>query len=97
MNYNKGCYSQPDFSGWNMGKKYSDFHKTPVCKMQNKYSDKNSTGCPEMNYKLGMVYSPYQEWQNIYPGEKALNEGTIFEELNKPFLGYKNNKGGCCL
>ncbi|MBQ7968326.1 MAG: spore coat associated protein CotJA [Clostridia bacterium] len=50
-----------------------------------------------MNYKLGMVYSPYQNWQNLYPCDKGFTEGTIFMELNKPFEGYKNGKGGCCL
>ncbi|MBR5322325.1 MAG: spore coat associated protein CotJA [Clostridia bacterium] len=50
-----------------------------------------------MNYRLAMVYSPYQEWQNIYNGEKALENGTLFAELNKPFAGYKCNKGVCQL
>ena len=41
---------------------------------------------------VAMAYVPWQEWHDIYPAEKALHRGTIFEELDKPFLGI----GGCC-
>ena len=41
---------------------------------------------------IAMAYVPWQEWKNLYPAEKALHRGTIFEELDKPFEG----KGGCC-
>jgi len=41
---------------------------------------------------IAMAYVPWQEWRNIYPAEKALCRGTIFEELDKPFSGI----GGCC-
>lgn len=97
MNYNRGCYKQPNLSGCNIGMKYADYHKTPVCNIQNSCYDKKDSYSAEMNYKLGMVYSPYQEWQNLYPAEKGFVVGTIFEELNKPFCGYKCNKGGSCL
>ena len=40
---------------------------------------------------LAMAYVPWQSWRNIMCPEKALRTGTIFEELNKPFLGT----GGC--
>lgn len=39
---------------------------------------------------VAMAYVPWQEWHHIYPVGKALCQGTIFEELDKPFLG----KGG---
>ena len=35
----------------------------------------------------GMAFVPWQEWDDIYDMEKALERGTIFEELDKPFLG----------
>ncbi len=44
-------------------------------------------------YPLGMVYSPYQEWRNIYKEDTALSRGTLFSELDLPFEG-KNCKGG---
>ena len=39
---------------------------------------------------LAMAYIPWQMWRAVYDAEKALHQGTIFEELNKPFCG----KGG---
>lgn len=35
---------------------------------------------------LSMVYSPYQEWENIYDPETALKRGTIFKCLDFPFM-----------
>ncbi len=34
-----------------------------------------------------MSYVPWQKWQDIYCFEEALERGTIFGELDKPFLG----------
>ena len=36
---------------------------------------------------LAMAYVPWQKWQNIYNRQAALKNGTLFEELNKPFKG----------
>lgn len=40
---------------------------------------------------LAMVYSPYQEFENIYESDVALMRGTIFQDLDKPWL-----EGGAC-
>ena len=40
---------------------------------------------------LAMAYVPWQTWRNIYDAEKALCQGTIFQELDLPFRGI----GGC--
>lgn len=37
--------------------------------------------------KPGMAFVPWQEWKDIYDMEKALECGTIFGELDKPYLG----------
>lgn len=42
------------------------------------------------NMSLAMAYVPWQTWRDIYDVEKGFQHGTIFQELNKPFLG----KGG---
>ena len=34
---------------------------------------------------LAMVYAPKQMWCGIYEPDVALVNGTLFEELNKPF------------
>ncbi|MCM1258737.1 MAG: spore coat associated protein CotJA [Roseburia sp.] len=41
---------------------------------------------------LAMAYVPMQSFQALYEPCEALENGTIFSELNKPFLGWK---GGC--
>ncbi len=38
---------------------------------------------------VGMAYVPYQQWKNVYEPSVALERGTIFEDLDKPFLGEK--------
>lgn len=44
------------------------------------------------NHALAMAYVPWQNFAEPYPPCKALIRGTVFEELDKPFLG----KGGRC-
>ena len=38
---------------------------------------------------LAMMYIPYQRFERLYDDEKALNRGTLFEELDLPFYGGK--------
>ncbi len=45
----------------------------------------------DFDYSLAMVYSPHQEWQNLFCEEEGFLAGTIFRELDKPFYGQK-----CC-
>lgn len=44
---------------------------------------------------LSMVYSPYQKWQNIYDSKTGLKNGTIFQDLDMPFYGYRQNGSKC--
>ncbi|MBQ8737990.1 MAG: spore coat associated protein CotJA [Clostridia bacterium] len=45
---------------------------------------------------VAMVYPVMQEWKSIYDPEIALINGTIFEELNKPFyMSGCSQNGGC--
>lgn len=55
----------------------------------------NEYASESFNYSLAMVYSPYQEWQNIYCEEEGFVAGTIFKELDKPFYGPKCSGGNC--
>lgn len=41
---------------------------------------------------LAMAYVPYQRFERLYDGEKALERGTLFEELDLPFYGGKRGK-----
>lgn len=47
---------------------------------------------PLQGMPLAMAYVPWQEWRSLYEPEKGFHQGTIFEELDKPFRGT----GGCC-
>ncbi|MDO4260889.1 MAG: spore coat associated protein CotJA [Eubacteriales bacterium] len=44
------------------------------------------------DYPVGMAYVPWQRWGAVYDLEKGLSCGTVFPDLNKPFLGVR---GGC--
>ena len=41
---------------------------------------------------LAMVYSPCQEFENLYGHADGIKHGTIFRDLDKPFTG---RRGGC--
>ncbi len=41
------------------------------------------------NFPVAMAYVPWQRWNTVYDLEKGLPIGTIFPELNKPFLGVR--------
>ena len=47
------------------------------------------------SYPLASVYAPLQEFRELYDRPTALKHGTLFAELNLPFLGKTVNKGGC--
>ncbi len=55
-------------------------------------------GCPDTRdffpegTAIAMAYVPWQRWRDLYEPCRALECGTIFAELDKPFLG----KGGRC-
>lgn len=50
-------------------------------------------------YPLAMVYAVKQCFRGTYDPGVALSNGTVFEELNKPFypIGCKNNGREGCL
>lgn len=55
-------------------------------------NDRRYDGCnignePVDKMGVGMAFVPWQKWQKIYNLEEALEKGTIFEELCKPYLG----------
>ena len=73
---------------------------------QPRYSKENRTNIAQNQVKqesprekVGMVYGVKQDFTRIYDPEIALENGTIFEELNKPFYptGCKSKSGEGCL
>lgn len=54
-----------------------------------------TTKCDELkfscvdNYPLAIAYVPMQRFRDLYDNTSALNRGTLFKELDKPFDGRK--------
>ncbi len=46
-----------------------------------------SASAPHGPRPLAMVYAPVQEWRELYDNEAGLARGTVFKELEFPFLG----------
>lgn len=42
---------------------------------------------PLYGMPLAMAYVPWQSWGSLYDVCEGLSAGTVFEELDKPFLG----------
>ena len=58
---------------------------TPCCDKKNEYDTLH-------DLPLAMAYIPWQYFSTPYEPQKALKIGTIFPELDKPFLGRKAGK-----
>ena len=50
-------------------------------------SEIRNTSRPLDAMPIGMAYVPMQKWQKIYDDEIAFERGTIFQELDLPFIG----------
>ena len=40
----------------------------------------------------GMAYVPFQQWSETYEPARALDDGTLFPVLNKPFYGRRGER-----
>ena len=58
-------------------------------------SDANSQSSPHKSDmpSLASVYAPVQHWRELYDMEYGFHQGTIFKELNFPFI-CGEHKGG---
>ena len=59
------------------------------CEMGDRKGSAVSVDCLR-GMSLAMVYSPCQEFEDLYDHTEGLRHGTIFRALDKPFVG----KGG---
>ncbi|NLZ45903.1 MAG: spore coat associated protein CotJA [Clostridiales bacterium] len=61
-------------------------------------SDAESCGEPTGRFPeempLAMCYVPMQKWDKIYDPVTGLQRGTIFAELDKPFIGEEAVRSG---
>ena len=71
----------------------SEDRRDTVCSCQKAYESACESTCEDSlsEMPLAMAYVPWQKWCNIYEICKGFQRGTIFAELDKPFLG----RGGC--
>lgn len=53
----------------------------------------NETHWDQSGPALAMAYVPMQRLNTVFSLDDALENGTLFPELYKPFLGYR--EGGC--
>lgn len=49
--------------------------------------DRMNELCSKCEPSLAMAYVPWQQWRELYTPEVGLKRGTIFAELDKPFIG----------
>lgn len=87
----RGCNTGfPRNSGYNPRQRQmpqtSDRTPNPNMLCQDRFNDKHE------NFPVGMAYVPWQTWENLYPPEKGLCEGTIFMDLNQIFCGKRGNR-----
>ena len=47
-------------------------------------------------FPLASVYAPLQVFEELYDAETALSKGTIFKQLDLPFMGMTVKGGNCC-
>lgn len=47
---------------------------------------KPSWNTDSVHMPIAMAYVPWQQWRQTYPMDKALTRGTIFPELDLPFV-----------
>lgn len=59
--------------------------RNPICGDNACYDELSGTGIP-----LAMAYVLWQKWGNLYDPGRGLQIGTIFADLDMPFLGCKN-------
>ncbi len=68
------------------------------CSYRNQPQAGNTISCPNTGaggieqFPVGMGYVPWQQWRQTYTLEQAIAQGTIFPELDLPFV-----MGGCGL
>lgn len=71
---------------------YTDRGRMPYGRCGRSFDSSDKCNQSYNEFPIAMAYVPWQKWRNIYEPCKALQIGTIFEELDKPFLGMRGVK-----
>ena len=69
--------------------KYNDFNMVDAAMRISSADCPHACGTTALPHEpvVAMAYVPFQLHKPSYSAEKALNEGTLFQVLNKPFRG----------
>ena len=64
------------------------------CRSAARVEYRRNDNCYDGRQRLAMINFPIQhaDWDRVYPPERALCEGTIFPELNLPYMGRGGEK-----
>ena len=80
---------------------YQTGYGSSCCHSQNRganYGGKKPDSCglaecdQLSDLSLAMGYVPWQQWCSLYEPDKGLCQGTVFAELDKPFLGCRGGR-----
>lgn len=69
------------------------FDNMALGKILSSEKENTSGSCPMPEGKFpvetpaAMAYVPFQQWEKPYEQDVALQRGTIFQSLDKPFIG----------
>lgn len=85
-------YTQPGGSSMQPGQSYTQPVQSYMRPIQpgNGCCPSTAAGCLEQQYPTAMAYVPWQQWQATYGPERGLAQGTVFPEMDLPFIF-----GGC--
>ena len=74
---------------------YKDFDSSDNCRcdVRDDFIERKTWGLND--YPLASVYAPLQKFDKLYDEKTAHKKGTIFSELDLPFMGESVYKGGC--
>lgn len=103
-NNGSGCRNYQSMNPRNRNQNRNVCDKDATCSQCSQCNQRNNTRsegnmhCHQMNedidnMPIAMGYVPWQHWKCIYEPEKAFSRYTIFEELDKPFMGCRGGKG----
>jgi len=78
----KGCVNTSECYDNKYNDGSNNYHPTKPC---TDCTEVTRCGDFDNNYALGISYVPWQDWKDILCKEEALDKGTVFTELVKPF------------
>ena len=71
----------------------TDGNTCPIRYSRGKAAEETGRCCPARGRSLAMVYSPVQEFEELYEAEDGLHRGTIFRQLDLPLTVGKCQEG----